>query len=45
MDSAATAGHPDGSARPSGNALGELSRRDREILTFERQWWQYAGAK
>jgi hypothetical protein len=22
-----------------------LSRRDREILTFERQWWKYAGAK
>ncbi len=23
----------------------ELSRRDREILDFERQWWRYAGAK
>jgi hypothetical protein len=22
-----------------------LSSRDREILTFERQWWRYAGAK
>jgi hypothetical protein len=22
-----------------------LSRRDREILAFERQWWRYAGAK
>jgi hypothetical protein len=22
-----------------------LSRRDREILTFERQWWKYSGAK
>jgi hypothetical protein len=22
-----------------------LARRDREILTFERQWWKYAGAK
>ena len=22
-----------------------LSRRDREILSFERQWWKYAGAK
>ena len=22
-----------------------LTRRDREILTFERQWWRYAGAK
>ena len=25
--------------------FGELSRRDREILVFERQWWKYAGAK
>ena len=24
---------------------GGLSRRDREILSFERQWWKYAGAK
>ena len=22
-----------------------LSRREREILAFERQWWRYAGAK
>ncbi len=22
-----------------------LSRRDREILAFERQWWKYAGVK
>jgi hypothetical protein len=22
-----------------------LTRRDREILGFERQWWKYAGAK
>ena len=22
-----------------------LSRRDRDILSFERQWWKYAGAK
>ena len=22
-----------------------LSERDREVLTFERQWWKYAGAK
>jgi hypothetical protein len=22
-----------------------LSRRDREVLAFERQWWKYAGAK
>ena len=39
-------------AAPSGDAAsgdGEdsegLSRRDREILAFERQWWKYAGAK
>jgi hypothetical protein len=25
--------------------LGELSARDTEILTFERQWWKFAGAK
>jgi uncharacterized protein DUF3263 len=24
---------------------GELERREREILAFERQWWKYAGAK
>ncbi len=22
-----------------------LTRRDREILEFERKWWKYAGAK
>ena len=22
-----------------------MTRRDREILSFERQWWKYAGAK
>jgi hypothetical protein len=26
-------------------SAGELSERDRAILTFERQWWKYAGAK
>jgi hypothetical protein len=25
--------------------FGELSRRDAEILAFERQWWKFAGAK
>ena len=46
MDHAASAGHPDGSRPPGGQAIGsELSRRDRDILAFERQWWQYAGAK
>jgi len=24
---------------------GDLSERDREILSFERQWWKYAGGK
>ena len=24
---------------------GTLSVRDREILSFERHWWKYAGAK
>jgi hypothetical protein len=37
-------------AAADGDAEGEsaadaLSRRDREILAFERQWWKYAGAK
>ncbi len=26
-------------------AVDGLTRRDRDILTFERQWWKYAGAK
>ncbi len=26
-------------------AAQELSRRDQDILSFERQWWKYAGAK
>ena len=25
--------------------FGQLDRRDREILAFERQWWRFAGAK
>ena len=25
--------------------FGQLDRRDREILAFERQWWKYAGSK
>jgi len=25
--------------------VGALSARDPEILTFERQWWKFAGAK
>lgn len=26
-------------------AAGELSRRELDILDFERKWWKYAGAK
>src|SRR5579875_905324 len=49
MDSAAvpadpTAGVGPGEASGAEDATG-LSRRDREILNFERQWWKYAGAK
>ncbi|MBA0127730.1 DUF3263 domain-containing protein [Haloechinothrix sp. YIM 98757] len=32
-------------ASAAGEASGGLSRRDHEILAFERQWWKYAGAK
>jgi hypothetical protein len=33
------------SAEAEGAEDGGLSRREREILAFERQWWKYAGAK
>ena len=33
------------SQRDGKDPLGELSARDAEILTFERQWWKFAGAK
>src|ERR1700749_1590420 len=32
----------DGTAEES--SADGLTRRDREILAFERQWWKYAGA-
>jgi hypothetical protein len=46
----ASADVPDAAASGSNTAeqadlIGGLTRRDREILTFERQWWKYAGAK
>jgi Protein of unknown function (DUF3263) len=41
-DAAAAGGDYQAPADPSGDGL---SRRDREILAFERQWWKYAGAK
>jgi hypothetical protein len=30
---------------PGDHGAGELSDRDAEILSFERQWWKFAGAK
>ena len=30
---------------PSPEPIGELSERDAEILSFERQWWKFPGAK
>ncbi len=41
-DAAAAGG--DYQSTADGDSFG-LSRRDREILAFERQWWKYAGAK
>lgn len=38
MDSAATVPDP-------ADGVGGLTRRDRDVLAFERRWWQYAGAK
>ncbi len=31
--------------QPTHAGVPELSERDADILTFERQWWKYAGAK
>jgi hypothetical protein len=39
MDAASAAGHAD-EPLPEG-----LTRRELDILQFERQWWQYAGNK
>lgn len=32
-------------SRAATDVVEELSDRDGEILSFERQWWKYAGAK
>jgi len=32
-------------AAPHPDAPPQLSERDADILSFERQWWKYAGAK
>jgi Protein of unknown function (DUF3263) len=45
MDSSAASPPSDESRRSDGVEFGGLSRRDRDVLAFERQWWQYAGAK
>jgi hypothetical protein len=29
----------------TGEPVEGLSRREQEVLAFERQWWKYAGAK
>lgn len=33
------------SARTNERGADGLSRREHDILSFERQWWKYAGAK
>jgi hypothetical protein len=40
-------GAPGAAANTAADTVGDdgLTRRDREILAFERQWWKYAGAK
>jgi hypothetical protein len=35
----------DALSRAAADVAGELSERDAQILSFERQWWKYAGAK
>src|SRR6201992_1788805 len=43
MEFAQTAGAPEPAADDS--SLDGLTRRDRDILAFERQWWKYAGGE
>lgn len=52
MDGAVRAGEQptvpgivDGAIGASEDTEGGLSRRERDILAFERRWWQYAGMK
>ena len=33
------------SQHDGGDPVAQLSARDADILTFERQWWKFAGAK
>ncbi|MCW2645963.1 MAG: hypothetical protein QOF87_1841 [Pseudonocardiales bacterium] len=45
MDFAHAAAGQSGAGNAEDVPTDGLSRRDREILAFERQWWKYAGAK
>jgi hypothetical protein len=47
MDSAAAEHRPAGGGESDGTAelVDGLTRRERDILAFERQWWKHAGAK
>jgi hypothetical protein len=45
MDFAHAAAGQSGAGNAEDGPTDGLSRRDREILAFERQWWKYAGAK
>src|ERR1700744_5862489 len=44
MEFAQSTGSPEG-LPPDDTSLDGLTRRDRDILAFEREWWKYAGAK
>jgi len=41
----AAAGQVDPAPLDGDESVDGLTRRDRDILAFERQWWKYAGAK
>lgn len=47
MDAAESMPRPENLAPSAlaGDTVGGLSRKEHEILAFERQWWKYAGAK
>ncbi|GAB2637870.1 DUF3263 domain-containing protein [Prescottella soli] len=47
MDGAAARNQSEHSDGTSAHEVGQdgLTRREHDILSFERQWWKYAGAK
>lgn len=45
MDAAESMPRGEESKAPPGEPTEGLSRRDLEMLAFERQWWKYAGSK